>query len=140
MDKFEHIYNDAVTKCVPTKEVSSNGRLKPPWMSRAALSKVKRKYSRWITYLNTKQGRDYQEYIKCRNEASKAIRKSRREFEKALAKQCRKNSKGIWKYMKTSNVMKSTIPHLQNPDGTLTKTDQEICEVLSQQYQNAFTT
>ena len=139
MDKFEEVYNKAVKECVPTKTISSGDRVKPIWMSSTALRKVRRKHASWIRYINTKQSNDYREYIKKRNEASHEIRKSRREYEKIIAKHCRKNPKGVWKYMKSCNQMRSRIPNLKKSDNTLTTTDKEIADTLSTQYHSAFT-
>ena len=92
-----------------------------------------------MRYLNTKQGEDYQEYIRCRNAATHAIRKARRNYEKQVAKQCRKNPKGVFKYMKSTQRMASKIPHLRKRNGELTTNDKEIADTLAQQYQSAFT-
>ena len=82
--------------------------------------------------------RSYQKYIRKRNEASHATKRARKEFETNLAKECRKNVKGVWKYIK-SNKKKSGIPDLKRPDGTFTKDATEAAEALSDQYSSVFT-
>ena len=56
-----------------------------------------------------------------------------------IAKECRKNPKAVWKYMKSTNKVQSNIPNLKKPDGSFTTTDQEIAETLNQQYFSSFT-
>ena len=54
-------------------------------MNQNTFRKVKRKYSSWIRFLNTKQGQTHQEYQRKRNESTHENRKARRESEKKLA-------------------------------------------------------
>ena len=139
MHIFEEIYRQAVDECVPKTEVGCDGRNKPIWMTRHAFRKVKRKYSSWIRYLNTKQGEDYLDYVRKRNESTHAIKQARKDFEAAIAKDCRKNPKGVWNYMKSTQKVKTKIPNLKKSDGSYTTSDEEIAEVLNQQYFSVFT-
>ena len=139
MKLFEEAYYKAEKECVPTKVIINDRIPKPPWMSKSALRQIKRKHSSWIRYLNTKRGEDYLKYIKERNDATKEIRKSRKEYEKEIAKACRKNQKGVWKYMKSCHRVRSMIPRLRKPGGDYTTSDVDIAETLAEQYNSAFT-
>ena len=132
-------YNQAVEECVPKIEQQNSNIKKPVWMDRNALRKVKRKYSSWCRYLNTKQSRTYQEYIEKRNESTKENKRARKEFEKKLAKECRTNPKATWKYMKSTNRVSTGVPNLKKPDGTFTSSNTEIADTLNQQYASVFT-
>ena len=136
---LEDKYNSAVKSCIPTKEASPNTRRKPLWMNEKALRKVKKKHSSWVRYLNTKQGSDYADFIKHRNKATHAINQARKEYESSIAKEVRKNPKGVWNYMKSTNKVKSRIPNLKKSDGSFTSTDEEIAEELNKQYSSVFT-
>ena len=139
MDKFEDRYKAAEKACIPSHTISDTSvRIKPVWMSNHALRVVKRKHSAWIRFLNTKDGEDYQRYVSKRNEASHATKRARKEFEKKLASECRKNAKGVWKYIK-SNKKKAGIPDLKRKDGTFTQNAGDAAEALSQQYSSVFT-
>ena len=139
MNIFEKVYHNAVKECIPTTVISSDGRRKPIWMTRHALRKVRRKHSSWIRYLNTKQGSDYLKYIKDRNDATHTTKKARKDYEKSIAKDCRRNPKGVWNYMKATQKVRTKIPNLRNRDGTFTKSDEEVAETLNQPYFNVFT-
>ena len=139
MDIFEEIYNNAIDECVPKTELSGDERRKPIWMTQSALRKVRRKHSSWIRYLNTKQGGHYLQYIRKRNDAAHALKQARKEFEKSIAKNCRKNPKGVWNYMKSTQKVKTKIPNLKKKDGTYTTCDAEIADVLNKQYFSVFT-
>ena len=140
MDILDKRYKAAEEECIPKTTLSGmlNCRIKPSWLNNHALRKIKRKHSAWIRYLNTKDGEDYQRYTAKRNEATRAIKKARRDFETSLAKECRKNSKGVWKYIK-SKKKNSGIPNLKKKDNTFTKTAKDIAETLNEQYYSVFT-
>ena len=140
MDKFDNRYKAAEEECIPKTTIGGllKCRVKPLWLTNHAHRKVKRKYSAWIRYLNTKDGRDYQAYITKRNEATRATKDARKEFETSLAKECRKNAKGVWKYIK-SRKKSSGIPNLKRKNNTFTSTAKEIAETLNEQYYSVFT-
>jgi hypothetical protein len=139
MDLLEQTINEAVDKCIPKKKFTEKGtRKKPLWMDDRTLRKVRRKHSAWIRYLNTKDGQAYQDYISKRNEAQHAIRRARRKFENSLAKNCRHNNKAVWGYI-NSRRSRPGISQLVKDDGSLTQTDEEIAEVLGDQYYKTFT-
>ena len=137
MDIFEQKYHSAVKECVPHKKSTTPKGPKPLWLNAHALRKVKKKHSSWTRYLNTKDGGDYQVYIYHRNEATHAVRKAKRDYEKAIAKECRKNSKVVWNYLKRKT--RGNMPNLKRADGTFTSTDKEAADALNDQYFSVFT-
>ena len=138
-DEFEKVYNEAVEKCVPKVTKSSDQRNKPIWMNNSTYRSVKRKYSSWVRYLRTKQEETYSTFASRRNQANNEVRKARKQYEKLIAKECRKNPKSVWRYMKSTNKMSSGIPNLKKQDGSLTTSDKETAEVLNDQYYKQFT-
>ena len=138
IDIFEDIYNTAVKKHVPSIKVNAEYE-KPKWMSRSTWSRVRKKHSKWIKYLITRQPSDYKEYTKVRNEVTHANMKERRNYEKSISRDVRKNPKGVRNYMKSTNRVKATIPNLVRKDGSTATTDKEIAEALSDQYSSVFT-
>ena len=140
MDKVEKLYKDAMEKCIPKKTTpSSSHRKKPLWMNKTALKKCRKKHSAWIRYLNTKSGEDYANYIQERNKANKEVRKSRREYEKKLAAECKKNSKCVWSYIRNQRKSGNAMPDLKRKDGTYTTNDKEAADALNEQYFDTFT-
>ena len=139
MDKVEALYKEAVEECIPKKQYSSIQKSKPIWMNRSAIKKCRKKHSAWIRYLNTKSGQDYVDYTRERNAANKEVRKSRKEFESKLAKECKTNAKGVWNYVKRQRKSGSAMPDLKKKDGSYTSNDQEAAEALNEQYFDTFT-
>lgn len=121
----------------PKTTIRTNERKKPIWMDQTSYRATKKKQSEWVKHLNTKHNEEG--YRRARNNSSHATRDSRRNFERKLAHECRKNTKGVWKYIKSQMRRSKTIPDLKKPDGSLTSDDKEASEVLSQQYYLVFT-
>ena len=112
---------------------------KPLWMCQEALSKVKKKYHAWKRYTNTKQYGDYLNYVKARNEATKEVRRAKRQFEKRLAKEIKNSPKGFWNYVRSKTKVKSGISDLIKDDGEKTQTDEEKADVLNNFFASVFT-
>ena len=138
-DIIEEAYNKAVEECVPKYNQQGNDTCKPIWMNGQAFRKVKRKYSSFIRFLNTKQGQTYEDYKRKRNESTNENNKARKEFERKLGKECRTNPKATWRYMKVMNRISAKLAKLKKPDGTFTTSDKDIADTLNEQYHNAFT-
>ena len=137
VDLFEEKYHAAVSECIPQKTFDTAKGPKPLWLNSHALKRVKKKHSSWLRYLNTKDGNDYLVYITNRNAATHAVRKAKRDYERAIAKECRKNSKVVWNYLKRKT--KTNMPNLRKSDGTYTKNDKEAADALKDQYFSVFT-
>lgn len=139
MNTIENLYNEAVEQCVPKNQYSRSQKPKPLWLNKHAIRKCRKKHSSWIRYLNTKSGEDYSNYIKDRNAANKEVRKSRRDFEVNIAKECKSNAKGVWNYIKKQRKSGNTMPDLKRKDGSFTSNDGEAAETLNEQYFDTFT-
>ena len=136
MDILDKAYNEAVRMGVPKRTVRTDKRSKPPWMTDEALKLTNKKNSAFIAYLYTKHPVAKRKYYSARNTANHAVKRSRKYFEKKLAEEVRRNTKGVWKFIKSQRASKSGIPDMRKPDGTLTTSDQEAAEVISSQYYN----
>ena len=140
MDKVETLYKEAAERCIPKNlQSQSTNRKKPLWLNKNAMRRCRKKHSAWIRYLNTKTGESYRQYLSERNAANKEVRKSRREFERKLAKECKGGAKGVWSYIKKQRKSGNAMPDLKRKDGTYTTNDQEAAETLNEQYFDTFT-
>ena len=92
-------------------------------MCKEALTKVKKKYHAWKRYTATKHYKDYEAYIKLRNEATKGVRSAKRQFERRLAKEIKENPKGFWNYVRSKTKVKSGISDLVKENGDKTSSD-----------------
>ena len=80
------------------------------------------------------RGEDYLEYIKQRNETTKAIRRSSRGYEKEISKSFSKHQKEVSSYMKSCPRVRSMIPSLRKKNRDYTSSHVETAETLADQY------
>ena len=139
MNLFEDKLRAAIAKYIPFHTITENDKPTPPWMNRVTLRRIRKKHHAWIRFLNTKDRQDYQAYCQVRNEAGRAVKEARKSFERKLAAECRTNNKGLWRYINSRLHNKSKIQKLRRTDGTLTASDLEAAETLSDQFFSVFT-
>ena len=128
-------------KHVPMK-TKKHWKKRPLWMNQTALAKVKKKHDAWKRYLETNSGEHYLEYTRARNQAKWATKKAKREFEKTLARNVKKNPKKFWGYVNSKRKTKVNIPDLDKTDdkkSPRTTNDHEKAEVLNQYFKKVFT-
>ena len=128
-------------KFVPRKPVTiGNGRrLKPLWMNANALTKVKAKHRAYRRYLETREGQDYLEYTRVRNQASKEVRKATRTFERNLAKEAKANPKAFWNYYRARTKSPENVPDLTDADGNKVSDDSARANILNNFFCSVFT-
>ena len=74
------------------------------------------------------------------NKASKLVRLAKRDFERKIAKNIKKDSKTFSKYARSKTRVKSTIGPLIDGNGGLTCDDQEMGQMLNAFFASVFTT
>ena len=87
-ENFWNFFMNKVKYCidnyVPVK--SNNKKIdKPKWMDQYCVKKVKKKYHAWKRFTHSHSYRDYTEYCKLRNSASKAVTYAKKKYEKGIA-------------------------------------------------------
>ena len=92
--KFCDIVNQAIDLYVPLDH--SRNKRKPCWMNKSASSAMKYKSRMWNRYRESKSYDDLVEYKIAQNKAVKEYRRTKRKFERNLAKDIRSNSKGFY--------------------------------------------
>ncbi len=128
----------AVPKAKPPKSPKKK-KWKPLWMNGDALKKVKKKYHAWKRYTSTKQYCDFESYKRQRNLASKAVRQAKRDFERKLAADIKKNPKCFWKYVRSKTNVKTGVHDLEKEDGSFAHTDEEKAGLLNKFFASVFT-
>ena len=105
---FKAEVDDATEKCVPKKLRRIGSR--PLWMTKNVMRLVRKKRRIWRWYTTSKDSkRDYEEFQafkRVQDEVRKAVKNAKKNFEKKLAKEARKNNtKSFYSYLKkkTSN-------------------------------------
>ena len=111
-EKFVKKYHEADKECVPRKIVKTRIRTFSYKLDRKTLSKRKRKYRLWKRYMDTKDGKVYADYCRCRNQVRRSTRKAWKIHEQNIAGNAKNNPKSFWRYIKSKTKMRSAIPEL----------------------------
>ena len=138
-NKIKQVINDGVEECVPKVKVSNENRLKPIWLNKYAIKKIKKKHNTYQRYLKTKKRSDYNKYISVRNECDRVLKRTRKEYEKQIAKESKYNPKKFWKYVKERTKASTGISPLKDENGKLVASDIEKAEVLNKFFASVFT-
>ena len=86
-----------VDEYVPT--LSTFTRKHSELMTKPVLHEIRLKQKARMMYKITQTDSDYLAYIKCRNDTTKAVKESKRCYEKELAEAIPINPKHFWKYV-----------------------------------------
>ena len=108
-------------------------------LDRKTLSKRKRKYRLWKRYMESKDGKVYAEYCRCRNQLRRMTRKATKLHEKEIAKRAKKDIKPFSSYVNSKTKLRSAIPPLhKNSNDHMAKDDTEEANVLGKFFSSVF--
>jgi len=100
------------------------------WMTRNVLRRVKRKHNLWNKWKESNNEIAYLKYKRQANKASKAVRLAKKEFERQIAKNIKKDSKSFFAYARSKSRVKNAVGPLMNDKGSLVSTDREMGDLL----------
>ena len=112
---------------------------RPLWLNDKALTKVKHKLAAFKRYMQTREGEDFANYARARNQAKWACRMAVKEYEKGMAQRSQLDPKAFFSYVNSKLRTKSSIPDLKKPDDKKTTNDREKAEVLNNFFTSVFT-
>ena len=139
-EHFEKSTKEAIDKSVLKKKWSRNLRgRKPLWMNSEALKKVKKKREAYQRYMETREGREYCEYAKARNQAKWACKKAVRDFERCIAREAKKNPKAFYAYARSKLRTKEGVADLEDKDGEPVTSDRDKASMLNDFFCSVFT-
>ena len=130
---FSSTINDAVEKNVPKKNrVASN---KPVWINRRIIQLSRQKKRRYKVYCLDKTAENLRIYKDVEKRCKKAIRNSKRKFEKKLA--MNKNMKPFNSYVKSKTKQKSCVGPLMFND-QLIYDNKKMADILNDYFVSVF--
>ena len=144
---FKEKLTEAINESIPKKTVVLNGKVRrTKKLDRKSLSKIKRKYRLWDSYIKTGDGKKYLEYCRVRNQVRAITRRVQKELEKKVAKEVKSNPKKFWQYIRNKTKSRPTIPDLllndddadDMKDADFTKNDQEKANRFNEFFSSVF--
>ena len=135
--QFHDIFIILVSEYIPTSDI--RGPKVASWMSPTALHKIRLKRKAWMKYKITQKDSNFMAFTQCRNDATKAVRTCKRCFEKGIVDRISTNSKHFWKYVNSNLKVKNSLVKLQRSDGSFTKCDREMVNILNDYFGTVFT-
>ena len=139
-----HIIKDTLHKLMDKhipkikSETNSKGK-KPKWITRKVQKIINKKNNLYRKYIISKKQYDLSRYIKCRNESDAEVRKTKSQFEKQIAKDCKSNPKFFWKYVQEKSKQTTGISPLDKGDGVFVNDDIDKADVLNAFFSSVFT-
>jgi hypothetical protein len=137
-DMFSEVIKRLTKKYVPTVKTGKKSK-KPLWLCEKTMAKVKKKNKMFKRYMETREGRDYAEYAKARNQARKACRQSIKNYERDIAKLAKTNPKAFYAYTSSKLKTREGVADLENEDGTFVTVDMDKATKLNNFFCSVFT-
>ena len=111
----------------------------PPWFNNDAKRATRRKACAYKRFRSSGSQALHSEYIRERNKSSKILRKARKDYEKRLFKEVKKNPKALYRYLNSGKKARVPISKLRK-EGTMdvTENDKETAEVLNTFFHSVF--
>lgn len=111
-----------------------------PWNTVKTKEKIKQKKEGYkIKRTEQKNTTHQNEYSKLCNQVKWECRKAKREFEKKIALNAKKNPKHFYKYSQSKMKVKVAVGDLVKPDGTVAQESKEKADTLNNYFSSVFT-
>ena len=108
------------------------------------LKAIRKKHRCWSRFIETRDGERYKEYCKLRNKVKSLTRKAVKNKEIEIAKDVKNNPKKFWQYtkskIKTRIGISDLIMNKENGVETLTNSDKDKANTLSDFFSSVVTT
>jgi len=134
--------NEAVKRFIPSVSVNNKSfprRTKPPWLNEHVRSLLRGKKKAYASYLKSKNGKDYLDYVKQRNKAKSELRKALRNYERDIAKKAKSDPKAFYRYVNGKIKGRGVVPDLTKSDGTVITENLDKANAFNQFFSSVFT-
>ena len=130
--------NISIDGHVPRRTLRSKKR--NLYMNNEAIRLKNKKQKLWKKYSVSRSARDYDQFLKCKNQLRSMTRMLRKNFEKTLAKKSKISPKPFWSYVKSRLKTRPKIPTLSKQDGSKAFTSKEKAEALNKFFGSVYQT
>ena len=134
---YEHNTVTATSLYVPNQKISSN--MHRTTYEHNTVTAIKNKHTLWNKFQKNRTDENWNKYKEGRNLATKAIRLDRRNKEKLIASNIKKNPKAFWNFVRGKTAVKTGITDLKTSDGLVLTKDEDKAGELNRFFASVFT-
>ena len=134
---FKGKISETVDECVPKKLRRNN--FKPLWMQRNVMRVLRKKKRLWKSYTSSQDYQSYLAYKQVQKTANALVKKAKKDFEKKLAADIKKNPKAFYSYISNRCKVQSKVRPLKDEKGEVQTDDLAQARILNNQFSSAFT-
>ena len=134
---FKETVSQTTEACIPKKRRRNHN--KPLWMNQNAMRVIRKKRRLWKHYCTTKDYQSYLAYKQGQNFTKSVIRKAKKDFEKKLAANAKKNPKAFYRYVNSTCKTKSKVGPLKDATGNIQTDDATQAGILNDKFVTCFT-
>ena len=138
-DIFLVVLNEALKKFVPEKTRRAYGPVKPLWWNKDVHRVRKNRLKWWNKYKESHLNHDYVKFKNAEREASKLVRKAKRDLESKIAKNIKVDTKFFFKYVRSMLKVKSSVGPLADENGNVITDDQKTAYTFNEYFSSVFT-
>ena len=135
-DKFKEKLSQAQDEFVPKKTRRSGSR--PIWMTRSVMRIIRKKRRLWKVGTTTSDGQAYLNYKEVERTVRKAVRNAKRNFERKLAVNAKKDPKAFYTYLKTKSSNRENVGPLKDGKSFVSE-EEKMVEMLNGFFTSVFT-
>lgn len=132
---FKRILQDAVDRFVPDRKMGSGNYKKAIWMTHRAVKSVRKKHNLFRKYRDINNPK----YIEAVRQARAEIKRAKRNFEKKLAENIKKDNKSFYAYARSRSCVAASIGPIKTASGDLKANPDEMAEELNHYFSSVFT-
>ncbi|MCP3852206.1 MAG: hypothetical protein GY694_18500, partial [Gammaproteobacteria bacterium] len=136
---LDEVLTEAKDMFIPKKIYKKNYTRRTFSAPLTLLLRIKLKRTAFKNYKRYPTKSNYNEYIRLRNEVNTAVKKAKKERELQIASEVKSNPKAFYQYVSAKTKTKEGVSNLTKEDGTLTISNKEKAQVLSNFFSSVFT-
>ena len=118
---------------------TTHGKHEPRWMNKRMLKCIRKKRKKWKKFKDSGRQEDYLAFKVIQSQTTLAVKEAKRDFEKKLAKNIKKDSKSFYAYYREKNRSMVGIGPLEDADGQTVTDELEQATILNSFFASVFT-
>ena len=134
---FQNEMSTAIHQFIPRSKPKLHKS--PPWTNKETRSAIKKKNKAWSTYKRHKSEENWALFKEARNKCNREIRAQKKEFERNIAANVKRNPKIFWNYVKYATGGQKEIPPIKNNQGESITNNGDKAEIFNKYFCEVYT-